>query len=75
MIYMNKKILAIVVAVVLVTCAAVVVLADHLNSNDNTKEKIYVTMSWQQEMVQEICGDDYEVVSFIVQGPVPMVRM
>jgi len=68
---MNKKILAIVVAVVLVTCAAVVVLADHLNSNDNTKEKIYVTMSWQQEMVQEICGDDYEVVSFISAGSSP----
>ncbi|MFA6680049.1 MAG: metal ABC transporter substrate-binding protein [Candidatus Methanomethylophilaceae archaeon] len=68
---MNKKVLAIVAAVVLVTCAAVVVLADNWNSNDNNKEKIYVTMSWQQEMVQEICGDDYEVVSFISAGSSP----
>lgn len=68
---MNKKILAVVAAAVLVTCAAVVVFADHFDNSDDTREKIYVTMSWQQEMVQEICGDDYDVVSFVSAGSSP----
>jgi zinc transport system substrate-binding protein len=71
-IYMNNKIIAIVIATILVVCAGIVILEQHYSNDDNdSKGTIYVTMSWQKEMVEEICGDDYEVVSFLSAGTSP----
>jgi zinc transport system substrate-binding protein len=47
--------------------AAVIILTD--DSDD--KKYVYTTMSWQQEMVQEIVGDEYTVVSFLAPNTSP----
>lgn len=36
-----------------------------LTNDKDDSEYIYTTMSWQQEMIQEIVGDEYKVVSFL----------
>jgi zinc transport system substrate-binding protein len=59
--------ISLVVIIAVAGSAAVIVLTD--DSDD--KKYIYTTMSWQQEMVQEIVGDEYTVVSFLAPNTSP----
>jgi len=69
---MNKKILAVIAAVVLVACASIIAFESYSKDNGNdSKGTIYVTMSWEQEMVEAICGNDYTVISFVEAGSDP----
>lgn len=67
---MNKSAVAAVSLVAMLALAGTVSVIVLTNDSDDTKY-IYTTMSWQQEMVQEIVGDEYTVVSFLKSNTSP----
>ncbi|UAL08019.1 MAG: metal ABC transporter substrate-binding protein [Candidatus Methanogranum gryphiswaldense] len=64
------SIVAIVIAIVLVAGAAAVVVM-HNNSNDDDRQTITVTMAWEEDIVEEIAGDEYNVVSMMPSNVSP----
>lgn len=64
------SIVAIVIAIVLVAGAAAVVVM-HNNSNDDDRQTITVTMAWEEDIVKEIAGDEYNVVSMMPSNVSP----
>jgi zinc transport system substrate-binding protein len=64
------SIVAIVIAIVLVVGAAAVVVM-HNNSNDDDRQTIAVTMAWEEDIVEEIAGDEYNVVSMMPSNVSP----
>lgn len=58
----NATILVSLVTIITLVGSAVVI---GMTNDDDNESYIYTTMSWQQEMVQEIVGDTYIVNSFI----------
>lgn len=58
------------IAIVLVAGAAAVVVM-HNNSNDDDRQTITVTMAWEEDIVEEIAGDEYNVVSMMPSNVSP----
>lgn len=64
------SIVAIIVAIALVaTAVGVVILND--DSNDDDRQTIAVTMAWEADMVEDIAGDEYNVVSMMPSNVSP----
>ncbi len=59
---MNAKMIALAAVLIVAVAGAALVLAPHENDD---KDTITVTMSWQKDIVESIAGDDYEVISMI----------
>lgn len=63
--------IAVISAFALVGGASVIVLTN--TTDTDGRPVIYTSMHWQKEMVQEIAGDGYKVVSFIGPGKSPHI--
>ncbi len=62
---MKTSVLAVIIiaAIAVIGIGAALVLSN--SSNDDGKDTITVTMSWEKEVVESIVGDDYNVVSMM----------
>jgi zinc transport system substrate-binding protein len=66
-----RKNAAIAISLVAILAVAGVAAVIVLTNDSDDKKYVYTTMSWQQEMVQEIVGDEYTVVSFLEANTSP----
>jgi len=67
----TTPIVAVVAAIIVVLAAAsVVLLYDDSNNNDD-RQTILVTMAWEKEIVEEIAGNEYNVVTIVSSGESP----
>ncbi len=67
----TTSIVAVAAAVIVVLAAVSVIFVFDNSNDDDDRQTILVTMAWEKEIVEDIAGDEYNVVTIVSSGESP----
>ncbi|MCK9322889.1 MAG: zinc ABC transporter substrate-binding protein [Candidatus Methanomethylophilaceae archaeon] len=67
----TTSIVAVAAAVIVVLAAVSVVFLYNGSNNDDDRQTVLVTMAWEKEIVEEIAGNEYDVITIVGSGESP----